>query len=167
MREYMPLQVAYARTIHKYQGLSAGPVAPGQIPNQFDVIICDPDEKRWEGNSPGLFYTALSRATTLGDDDGYNSAIYFDGAHYNESRIRTLTKKSGSYDDYEKIAKRNRWVKRIKTNTVKGRGIVLDATKKQALQWAKTTTVNLPDLFDRVDEYKRACHTRRSNKRTR
>ena len=157
MREYMPLQVAYARTIHKYQGLSAGPVDVGQIPNQFDVIICDPDSKRAEGNHPGLFYTALSRATTLGDDDGGNSATYFDGEHYNEARIRTLTKKTDSYDDYEKIIKRNKWVKRIQNNTVKGLATVLDTNKQNNLTWAANTRIHPNVLLDRIDKYKREC----------
>ena len=43
-RTYIPLSLAYARTIHKFQGLSAGPVDEGKIPNMFDVIVCDPDE---------------------------------------------------------------------------------------------------------------------------
>ena len=46
----------------------------------FDVIVCNPDESKYEGKFLGLFYTAVSRATTLGDDDGLNSALYFTGA---------------------------------------------------------------------------------------
>ena len=84
--------MSYARTIHKFQGLTAGPVNEGKIPNMYQCIICDPDEKKIEGTSLGLFYTATSRATTLGDDDGMNSAIYFSGNQFKEERIRGLTK---------------------------------------------------------------------------
>ena len=48
--------------------------------------------KKIEGTSLGLFYTATTRATTLGDDDGLNSAIYFSGTRFREERIRGLTK---------------------------------------------------------------------------
>ena len=89
--QYVPLEVLYARTIHKLQVLTAGPVDEGKIPNMYQCIVCDPDEK-FEGTSLGLFYTATPRATRLGDDDGLNSAIYFSGSQVREERIRGLTK---------------------------------------------------------------------------
>ena len=67
---FVPLTLAYARTIHKFQGMSAGPVDEGKIKNMYDVIVCDPDEKSFQGTVLGLLYTATSRATTLGDDNG-------------------------------------------------------------------------------------------------
>ena len=60
----------------------------------FVRIICDPDEKHYEGVAIGLLYTAVSRATTLGDDDGLNSAIYFTGTAFKRSRIANLNKKT-------------------------------------------------------------------------
>ena len=89
-RTYLPLCLSYARTIHKFQGLSAGPVDEGKIPNMFACIICDPDMRHVEGSALGLFYTALSRATTLGNEDGSESAIYFTGTAYDEARIRNI-----------------------------------------------------------------------------
>ena len=65
----------------------------------FDVIVCDPDESKYEGKFLGLFYTAVSRATTLGDDDGLNSALYFTGDHVKEDRIRSIGKKTHSQDN--------------------------------------------------------------------
>ena len=64
VRRFVPLDVAYARTIHKFQGLSAGPVDEGKVPNMYDCIVCDPDEKKFEGSALGLLYTAVLRATT-------------------------------------------------------------------------------------------------------
>ena len=88
---YVPLEVSYAWTIHKFQGLTAGPVDEGKIPNMYQCIVCDPD-KKFKGTFLGLFYTATSRATSLGNDDGLNSAIYFSGSQVREERIRGLTK---------------------------------------------------------------------------
>ena len=90
-RTFVPLEVAYARTIHKFQGLSAGPVDKDKVPNLYQCIICDPDEKKFEGTGAlGLLYTAVSRGTTLGDTNGLNSAIYFDGKDFRRERIQRL-----------------------------------------------------------------------------
>jgi hypothetical protein len=41
-------------------------------------IIVDPSSLGFEGNNVGLFYTAMSQATTIGNpDDKMSSAIYF------------------------------------------------------------------------------------------
>ena len=81
-RLFLPLAVSYARTIHKFQGLTAGPVDKGKIPNMFDLLVVDPDEKQCEGSALGLLYTAVSRATTLGEDSSLGSAIYFAGGAF-------------------------------------------------------------------------------------
>ena len=102
--------MSYSRTIHKFQGLTAGLVDEGKIPNMYQSIICDTDEKKFEETSLGLFYTANSRATTLGDDDGMNSAIYFSGNQFKEERIRGLTKLKNSDQDFIMAKKRQKWV---------------------------------------------------------
>ena len=104
-RTFLPLEVSYARTIHKFQGLTAGPVDEGKIPNIYECIICDPDDKKYEGSSLGLLYTTLSRATTLGDNNGLNSAIYFTGQEFKRVRITRLTKRKNSNDDYKQAIK--------------------------------------------------------------
>jgi hypothetical protein len=57
---YCPLQLSYGRTIHTFQGFQAGPT------QNITRIVCHPGTTRHEGLFPGLFYTALSRATTIG-----------------------------------------------------------------------------------------------------
>ena len=86
----------------------------GKIPNLFDVNVCDPDESRYEGKFLGLFYTAVSRATTLGDDDCLNSALYFTGECVNEDRIRSIGKKTHSQDDYLNVQRRSIWVQHLR-----------------------------------------------------
>ena len=76
----------------------------------YQCIICDPDEKKIEGTSLGLFYTATSRATTHGDDDGMNSAIYFSGNQFKEERIRGLTKLKTQTKTFIMAKKRQKWL---------------------------------------------------------
>ena len=145
------MELAYGRTIHKFQGQSAGPVDDGKIKNQYEAIICDPDEHKYEGKFMGLFYTALSRATTLGSENGLKSAIYFTGLEFREDRFRNLGKQKGSVDDFVPIQKRTRWVQHLKNNTVAVQE--LDDTMKENLVWAQTTKINGDKLYDRITEY--------------
>ena len=64
-RKYIPLTLAFGKTVHTFQGQSVGPVKEGQPPNAIQYIIVDPGERGFEGMNPGLFYTILSRITTL------------------------------------------------------------------------------------------------------
>ena len=66
-RKYIPLTLAFGKTVHTFQGQNVGPVKEGQTPNATQYIIVDPGERSFEGNNPGLFYTILSRITTFGN----------------------------------------------------------------------------------------------------
>ena len=151
-RTNLPLTLAYARTIHKFQGQSAGPVDEGKIPNIYSCIICDPDKSEAEGRGAlGMLYTAVSRATTLGDDDGLESAIYFTGDDFNEKRIRNLGKRKNALDDFQNVTRRKIWVQHLTNNTSDG-----NITKKQlkrALDWANTAIIDYDRLHSRVKLY--------------
>ena len=155
-RIYCPLSVAYARTIHKFQGLSAGPVDIGKIPNMYDVLICDPDEKYVEGMALGIFYTALSRATTFGDDDGLNSAIYFCGNAFSEARVRNLTHKSNSREEFKPAKNRRVWVDHIQRNTRSTKEAIAPLLEMDVtlIEWATSTTYTIASLQKRIDTYK-------------
>jgi len=70
------------------------------------LFLCDPDGGKFESSALGLFYTAVSRATTLGDEDGMNSAIYFMGEHMNEERIRRIGMCKGSRNEFIRVNER-------------------------------------------------------------
>ena len=150
-RTNLPLTLAYARTIHKFQGQSAGPVDEGKIPNIYKCIICDPDKNGVEGTALGLLYTALSQATTLGDDDGLDSAIYFTGDDFIEKRIRNLGKRKKSLDEFQNVTRRKIWVQHLANNTSDG-GITTEQLEK-ALDWANTTAIDYDSLHSRVKLY--------------
>lgn len=84
----------------------------------YECIICDPDVKQSEVRATGLFYTALSRATTLGDDNGLNSAIYFIGSNITRARIQEVTMKSTKNEEYISVTRRRAWINHLMQNTV-------------------------------------------------
>jgi hypothetical protein len=131
------LELAFARTLHRFQGLSAGPVDPGKIPNMFKVIICDPDGKIVEGRNTGFFYTMLSRATTLGDPNGLNSAIYFTGPNLTKQRIQELTLKTNSLQVLGNIKRRTAWVQYLESHIVDTSNISHPKMQK-LFQWTQT-----------------------------
>jgi hypothetical protein len=59
-RTNIPLTLAYAKTIHTFQGQTVGPAAPGRPENPIKRILVDPGDQTFEGNNIGLFYTAVS-----------------------------------------------------------------------------------------------------------
>ena len=139
-RKFIPLSLAFAKTIHTFQGGNAGPVDDGKPPNPIQRIICDPGTKQFEGINIGLFYTLLSRATTLGniDDTSFkNSAIYFIGNNMNEDRITNITKNAHG-NDYLKVSKRKTWIDYLnKHEHTSG----MDRLQKQNLfAWFESTT---------------------------
>jgi hypothetical protein len=86
---YLPLRLAYAQTLHTFQGQTAGPTKPDQPPNSISCIICDPGTRLFESKS---FYTLLSRITSLGNDkDKFSSAIYFISDNMTPARILDIT----------------------------------------------------------------------------
>lgn len=151
-RTYVPLTLAYAKTIHCFQGLSAGPVDAGKPSNMFKGVICDPHTLDAETSSLGLLYTGVSRATTLGDPDGLHSAIYFTGLDMKkESRITRLGQKTASLDSYKRVIDRRRWVAHLVLNTKRSH-----LSKKQeeaVLKWACENKVSYTALLNRIDEY--------------
>jgi PIF1-like helicase len=161
-RTFLPLELAFARTLHRFQGLSAGPVDEGKIPNMFGVIVCDPDIRAVEGRATGFFYTMLSRATTLGDENGLNSAIYFTGPHLTKERIQNLTLKTNSNQTLQNVKRRTEWVHHLKNNT-------RDTTQadedrmKTVFKWAKQP-ISYDALFARTNQYIRLSPKRNQPK---
>jgi len=126
----------------------------------YETIICDADDRQFEGKFMGLFYTAISRATTLGDANGLNSAIYFTGEHFKEDRIRQIGKRVGSSDDYVPIQQRAKWVQHLKQHTRsinKPTSSMLDT-----LEWAKHSSYTYDELFHRIKAFQLANVRRKS-----
>lgn len=153
-RKYIPLDLAFARTIHRFQGLSAGPVDEGKIKNMYECIICDPDGQHAETRATGLLYTALSRATTFGDEDGLNSAIYFMGQDLTTERIQEVTRTPRAKHELINVTRRRAWVHRLETAAAKQRKTNTSTKKfKELMSWASTTRYTYDELYTRTTQY--------------
>lgn len=117
----------------------------------FQYIICDPDDHKYEGAFMGLFYTALSRATTLGDHNGIGSAIYFKGGFYKENRFRNIGKMVRSDEDYIPIKKRTNWIAHLQNNTIPI--TPLTDTMKNTMNWTQQTKFDYNWLYKRIVQY--------------
>ena len=143
-REFVPLKLAFGKTIHTFQGQNAGPVAKGQPPNAVQCIICDPGTRQFEGICPGLFYTVLTRATTLGEEDDHlSSALYFRSKNMNKDRITNIT--MGIRGEYIKVKKRNEWVAYLKKNG-ENHKLINKNQQKQLFDWYKKTRYSSKQL---------------------
>ena len=95
-RLYMPLAVSFVKTIHSFQGASVGNTQPGRPDNAYHRLVGDPGTRKFEANNPELFYTLLSRATTLGEEGKpETSAIFFKETNMSRERIEKITCKQG------------------------------------------------------------------------
>ena len=149
-RKFVPLTLSWARTIHKFQGMSAGPVDKGKFPNMFNSIICDPGKREDERTALGLFYTALSRATTLGNEHGNGSAIYFFGQDFNEGRFRNLARKQNTFQDYKRAALRDKWIALLDLKRI--RKMPSKRTQRNVLNWSSAARFTLDGLCLRIEK---------------
>ncbi len=142
--KHIPLQLCYAKTVHTFQGQNAGPVQEGQQKNSILRLICDPGTKTFEGMNPGLFYTILSRITTLGStDDKMSSAIYFTGENMKPDRILNISKGVNNHE-FKRVMLRNKWVRHLNQH-IHTSGMSY-AQKMNSITWSKSTIID-PELY--------------------
>jgi hypothetical protein len=134
---FVPLELCYAKTVHTFQGQNAGPVLQGQPPNAVARIIVNPGTKQFEGHHPGLSYTIVSHATTMGNDK-LSSAIYFHGQNSNVERFTHLRRQANG-KLYKRIYQRDRWVQTLKQGYVKK--LPSQSQINKLFHWADTYTI--------------------------
>ena len=143
--KYCPLVLSFARTIHTFQGQSAGPTNNNNI-NPVMRIICDVGTPRFESQNIGLFYTALSRATTIGSESNsrHDSAIFFTHS-LDKTRLDRLTTKVDN-TDYDMIHKRTQWVTLIEKHVENKDGIASELCINRIFQWAEAQHLDIKDI---------------------
>lgn len=155
-RTFVPLVLSFARTIHRFQGLSAGETDENQIPNVFKRIVCDPGDRQFEGLCPGTLYTAVSRATTLGDKDGVGSAFYFLERKISVDRIKFVRYKTNSNEQYKGVLKREKWISRLERGTKNN--VLTSDEVRDILFWAESSQFDRRVLRNRCEQYSIAFH---------
>ena len=125
---YVPLEVAFAKTIHTFQGMEAGPTKP------IKTLIVHLGDIKFENNNPGLMYTAISRATTIDEENnGENSAIYFldlSSNHYMQSAIKKRDNKMT-----QSMKARDKWIEHLDKHESQRKFTTTE--KKKLLEWAE------------------------------
>ena len=143
-RKQIPLQIAWAKTIHSIQGHNAGPTAANQSPNAIQRIIVHLGERKYEALNPGLTYVAISRATTIGclghmttiPKKCLNSAIYFLGGSF-PNGIKCLTHSNSSKEEYIRVKKRSAWVAHLDEQKKKTKQVSTSKEKTNIKNWLK------------------------------
>lgn len=150
---FIPLTLAFARTIHTFQGMEAGPS------KLIKTLIVDVGSSQFESINPGVLYTALSRASTIGEQSTTNSAIYFSGPLTYErlTNVKYVRKlKNGQKKMYEKVQMRTKWIKFLKDRQKKTTII----SKKEIVQlrhWCNNTIINTTELDNCIEFHKKTA----------
>ena len=114
-KDFIPLELSFATTIHKIQGLEAGPSKPGDSMKAAESMIIDIGNKQFEHKCPGLFYVAATRGSSFGDGDFSKSSIFFRGEDITFDRLLNLTKtKTGQTT--VRAQRRRAWVDLLESN---------------------------------------------------
>jgi hypothetical protein len=94
----------------------------------------------------------ISRARSLGDENGLNSSIYFTGDNFTKDRIQNLTCKKNTNTTFVNIVKRDEWVAYLAKHTMDPSQF--DPNKqKRILAWASTTKISYDQLYNRTKQY--------------
>jgi hypothetical protein len=150
-RTYLPLQLAFAKTIDTFQGLNAGPVDAGRPPNAVQRIICDPGNRTFECRKPGLFFTILSRGTTIGhleNSKRLDSAVYFYDFGYNSPMtVKRITNLRCCENGRvcKPIIKREKWVEKLLLKASQHKEMTDDEINN-IFEWSETTRVSTVKL---------------------
>jgi hypothetical protein len=151
-RTQIPLRLAYGQTIHTFQGITVGRSTETKKYETPSIII-DPGSLWFEGHSPGLFYSACSRGTTLGEEnDKLSSSIYFQGKSMSPERVRDMIHgKNGRV--FYRVHKRDIWTAYLDRNN---RTVVIpEKEQENLLKWTKDTRLNSDYLDATVKAFNR------------
>jgi hypothetical protein len=142
MVTYIPLRLAFSRTLHTFQGQEAG---PGK---DIPAIVLHAGARTFEGKCPGLLYTGLSRAANIGNGDIEKSALYLIKPGSDEKRYKDIVHKARSNKSnkeiYERVRTRRCWQNYLKKN-IRKKTFTMDE-KKELTEWSKTTKIGKGEL---------------------
>jgi hypothetical protein len=109
-----------------------------------EMIVLDPGSKSFENLCPGSFYVGLSRATTMGDGNTKDSAIFFQGPNMTKQRLQNMTLKANTSIQTIKIQRRNHWIQHLNNNRIQFKSI---ENTSQLMKWGKTFRIQEEELL--------------------
>ena len=116
-------------------------------------MVFDPGQTGFEGNNPGILYTGISRATTLGNGCVKNdSAFYLAGPYATKDRLTNLTQmraKGRKKVTYLTVLRRQRWLDFLSVSELRTRSLPT-AEHSELKRWLVTSTetkILLPTSF--------------------
>lgn len=144
---FIPLCLAFARTIHTFQGMEAGPS------KAIKKLIVDVGNSNFEAINPGVLYTALSRASTLGNSE-QDSAIYFSGPLTFDRLTNVRYKRSHNQKKiYEKVEMREKWISYLKERK-QHTEVISFGERQQLKHWATTIRISAHQLDSIINYHK-------------
>jgi len=148
---YCPLELAFARTLHTFQGGEAGHGKP--IP----AVVVEVGTSQFEANNVGTLYTSISRGSTTGNGNPDRSTIFFSGVNACKKRLQDTFHKKSSFNSeqlLDKVKRRMRWIKKLLAGK---RGNHPSAEEKEELQeWAMNFQMDRFELDELIDFHKKA-----------
>lgn len=160
---FCPLVLAWATTVHKFQGFEAGFSEKDSV----NYIIADLNSLDWEKKNPGTAYVVASRAKTIGhvtEDCRYprDSNLFFAGTMYTRRFTRCLYKANN--EKCIAVQKREHWVnyllQKVEETKLKrspdametSRNFVLDAMNSQIIQTTEDLQKRIVDIIHTPNE---------------
>jgi len=147
--EKVPLQLSFARTLHRFQGVSVGPG------HAIPCMVFDPGQTGFEGNNPGILYTGISRATTLGNGCVNDSAFYLAGPYATKDRLTNLTQiraKGRKKVTYLAVLRRQKWLDFLRAAEVESKSFPTEQSSTLKTWLKKDKQISLNDL-DEIIQY--------------
>ena len=151
---YCPLVLAWATTIHKFQGFEAGFGKDDHIKR----IVADINNLAWEKQHPGTAYVVASRAKTIGKvtkDIEYpiDSNLFFSGTIGERRFEKCLYKEDG--EKCALVQKRERWVEYLETKIENTKARRDDEAMQLSNDFVisklnQSTITSVKDLQDRI-----------------
>lgn len=144
--EFIPLQTAFARTIHSFQGKEAG---PGK---DIPAVVVDVGTVKFEATNPGTLYTAMSRASTLGNGNSDESALYIKGSP-DISRLTNVKFKRDGRGKYLRVLQKEHYTNFLLSQAENTSKIIKEEISSLT-KWAERTKFDKDALEEAINYHK-------------